>query len=80
MAQQMHGNFALDDLTYDLIAIMHEKSQALEAYERYQQDARSDQKCADMLKRIQQQDQQNVQDLQQRLAERLQKNALPRAA
>ncbi len=35
MAQQTSGNFALDHLTYDLIAIMHEKSQALEAYEKY---------------------------------------------
>lgn len=72
MAQQNQGNFALDNLTYDLIAILHEKSQALEAYEKYQKDAQGDQKCADLFQRIHQQDTQNIQKLQQALAQRLQ--------
>jgi hypothetical protein len=74
MAQTNQSTFALDNLTYDLIAILHEKSQALEAYQKYHQDAQGDQKCGDLLKKIHQQDRQDIIELQQCLAERLQKS------
>ncbi len=80
MAQQTHGPFALDNLTYDLIAIMHEKSQAMEAYDKYHRDAQGEQKCAELINRIHQQDQRNVQELQQCLHERLQKTTQQKAA
>jgi hypothetical protein len=32
-------DFPLDNLVYDLISVIHEKSQALEAYEACEQDA-----------------------------------------
>ncbi len=34
--------FPLNDVAYDIIAIMHKKSQALAAYEKYMQDVQSD--------------------------------------
>ncbi len=37
------GNFPLDNLTFDLITIIYEKSKGLEAYERYVRDAQGDQ-------------------------------------
>ncbi len=61
MATQQQGK--LDNLTYDLIAIIHEKSHGLEAYDKYLQDAQGNQQVADVLQQIRQQDEQAVQQL-----------------
>lgn len=68
---QTQKSFALDDLTYDLITILHEKSKGLEAFERYLSDSQGDNEVRDCFQDLQRQDQENVQKLQQLLARRL---------
>jgi hypothetical protein len=55
--------FAIDNLTYDLVTVIHEKSKGLEAFSKYLQDAQGNQKCSQLFQQIQQQDQQAVQQL-----------------
>ncbi len=59
------GGFPLDNLTYDLVTILYEKSKALEACQKYERDAQGNQQVSQML----QQDQQHVQQLQQFLGQ-----------
>ena len=61
------GNFPLDNLCYDLITIIHEKSKALEAYDKYLRDAQNDNELRQLLEQVRQQDTQQVQQLQRHL-------------
>ena len=61
------GNFPLDNLCYDLITIIHQKSKALEAYDKYMSDAQNDNELGQLLEQIRQQDRQQVQQLKQHL-------------
>lgn len=61
------GNFPLDNLTYDLVTILYEKSKGLEAYDKYMRDAQNDPQCSQLLQQLRQQDEQAVQQLQQHL-------------
>jgi hypothetical protein len=65
------GNFPLDNVTYDLVTILYEKSKGLEAYDKYMQDAQGDQQLAQLLQQIRQQDEQAIQQLQQHLMQRM---------
>lgn len=65
------GNFPLDNLTYDLVTILYEKSKGLEAYDKYMRDAQSNQQVSQLLQQLRQQDEQAVQHLQQHLAQLL---------
>lgn len=65
------GNFPLDNLTYDLITILYEKSKGLEAYDKYQRDAQGNQEISNLLQQIRRQDEQHVQQLQQHLGQLL---------
>jgi hypothetical protein len=71
MALHEHGrvhHFPVEDLTYDVLTILHEKSRALEAYDKYLEDARSDAEVADLLREIRDEDEINVERLQHHLA------------
>ena len=61
------GQIPLDDICYDLITVIHEKSKALEAYDKYLSDAQNDNEVRQLLEQIRQQDQQQVQQLSQHL-------------
>jgi len=61
------GNFPLDNLTYDLVTILYEKSKALEAYDKYMRDAQNNQQVSQLLQQIRQQDEQHVRQIQQHL-------------
>ena len=50
------GNFPLDDLTYDMITLLYEKSKGLQAYDKYLQDAQSSPPCMQLLQQLRQQD------------------------
>jgi len=63
--------YPLDNLTYDLLTIIQEKSQALEAYDKYQHDAGSDETIGQLFQQIRQQDEQAIGQLVQHLARRL---------
>jgi len=60
-------NYPLDNLTFDLITIIYEKSKALEAYEKYLVDARGDQTMTDLLDKMRRQDEDCVVEIQQHL-------------
>jgi len=61
------GGFPLDNMTYDLITIIYEKSKGLEAYDKYMSDAQGNQELSNLLQQMRQQDMQSVQQLQQQL-------------
>ena len=77
-ASNQGGNFPLSDLCYDLITVIHEKSKALEAYDKYMRDAQNDNEVRQLLEQIRQQDTEQVQQLQQHLGRLLgQQSASP---
>jgi bacterioferritin (cytochrome b1) len=61
------GGKPLSDLAYDVIAILHEKSQALEAYDDYLEDAEENDEVRELLEEIREQDEENVRRLEQLL-------------
>lgn len=65
------GNFQLDNLTYDLITVLHEKSKGLEAFDEYLRDAQGDNETRQCFEELRRQDQENIQRLQQLLSRRL---------
>lgn len=65
------GNYPLDNLTFDLVTLTYEKSKGLEAYDKYLQDAQSNQEVRQLLERMRQQDEQCVHELRQCLSQML---------
>jgi len=65
------GEGMIDNLTYDIITVLHKKSKALEAYEKYLQDAQGREEVRDILEEIRDQDQEHVQRLTECLRELL---------
>ncbi|MCU1283724.1 MAG: hypothetical protein JWO13_74 [Acidobacteriales bacterium] len=65
------GEGMIDNLTYDIITVLHKKSKALEAYDKYLQDAQGREEVRDILEEIRDQDQEHVQRLTQCLRELL---------
>ena len=65
------GTFAIPNICYDLITLIHEKSKGLEAYDKYQRDAQGNQQVSQLLQQMRQQDEQHVRQLQQFLAQQL---------
>jgi hypothetical protein len=61
------SGFPLDNLTYDLITMIYEKSKGLEAFDKYMRDAQGNQGVTSLLKQMRQQDEQCIQQLQQHL-------------
>lgn len=68
---QNQGKFALDNLTYDIITVLHEKSKGLEAFDRYIQDLQGDQELQRIFEQMRQSDQQFIRQLEQHLHRRL---------
>jgi hypothetical protein len=68
---QNQGKFALDNLTYDIITVLHEKSKGLEAFDRYMQDVKGEQDLQQVFEQMRQSDQNFIQQLQQHLQRRL---------
>jgi hypothetical protein len=64
---QGRGSFPLDNLTYDLVTILYEKSKGLEAYDKYLNDANNDPQTRELFEQMRQQDEQFVQQLHERL-------------
>jgi hypothetical protein len=59
------GQFPIDNVTYDLITLIHEKSKGLEAFDKYVQDAQGNSELSQLLQQIRQQDTESVQRLVQ---------------
>lgn len=63
----------IDDLTYDVIAVLHSKAQALKAYEQFIGDARAeeDDDLVELFIQMRNDDEENVLELKEVLARRL---------
>ena len=62
---------ALDDLTYDVITVLKNKAEALEAYETYLRDAEQDEELLTLFRRMRRDDEEHVRVLKEALARRL---------
>lgn len=65
------GRFPIDNLTFDLVTVLYEKSKALEAYDKYLQDAQGHQEARQLFEQLRQMDEQCVEQVQHHLTERL---------
>lgn len=65
--QQNGGGKPLDNLTYDLVTLIYEKSKGLEAYDKYAQDAQDNQAVSSLLQELREQDTQAVTRLKEEL-------------
>ena len=56
---------AINNLEYDLVTVLHNKSEAIQAYDKYIQDAQSQnsQPCVQLFQKLQQQDVQTAQNI-----------------
>ncbi len=61
----------LDDLTYDVVALLHHKSKALAAYDKYLADADDDDELRELFGSMRRLDEEQVLQLKEVLAQRL---------
>ncbi len=64
----------ISNLEYDLLTVLQNKSEALQAYDKYIQDAQSigSQPCVELFQKLQQADSQQAQEIRQHLQEVMQ--------
>jgi hypothetical protein len=69
---------AINNLEYDLVTVLHNKSEAIQAYDKYIQDAQSQnsQPCVELFQKLQQQDVQTAQEIRQHLQQVMQHGAM----
>lgn len=77
--RQGSGRYPIDDLTYNIITVIHEKSKGLEAFDRYLEDARGDE-VEDLLQEIREQDERAIEELQDHLSRLLNEGGRGRRA
>ncbi len=65
--QRSSAHYPLDDLTYDVIAMLHHKSKGLEAFEQYLSDAQGNDEVRETIEKIRSQDEECIRELQQHL-------------
>jgi hypothetical protein len=65
----------LDDVTYDLITVIHEKAKGLEAFDQYLEDAAQEDELVELLEAIRAQDEQAIEDLRTHLVRLLQETS-----
>ena len=58
----------IDDLLYDVITILHEKSKGLDAYDKYEKDVQGNSEVKQLFDEIRRQDEEAVQKLRDCLA------------
>lgn len=69
---------AISDLEYDLLTVLQNKAEAVQMYDTYIQDAQqaNSQPCMELLRKMQQADKDQVQELRQHLQEVMQKGSM----
>jgi hypothetical protein len=65
----------LDDLAFDVVAVLHEKAQALEAYAKYLEDAQGDEEIRDLFEEMRRTDREHVIALKEALGRLLEEEA-----
>jgi hypothetical protein len=69
--QQKQGEgFPLDNLSYDLVTLLYEKSKALEAFDKYIQDAQNDEQALQLFEQMRQADEQFIGQLRDQVGQR----------
>ena len=79
MTMTSSGNSqAISNLEDDLLTVLHNKAEALQAYERYIEDAQStgSQPCVELFQKLQEQEMQQAQEVRQHLQEVMQKGKM----
>ncbi len=68
----------ISNLEYDLLTVLQNKAEALQAYDKYIQDAQQigSQPCVELFQKLQQQDVQQAQEVRQHLQEVMQKGKM----
>ena len=69
---------SITNLEYDLLTVLHNKAEAIQAYDSYIQDAEQtgSQPCAELFQKLKQSDMQQAQELRQHLQEVMQKGKM----
>jgi rubrerythrin len=69
---------AISDLEYDLLTVLQNKAEAVQMYDRYIQDAQNadSQPCAELLRKLQQEDKEQAQEVRRHLQEVMQKGKM----
>ena len=65
------GKYPLNNLNYDLVCLIYEKSKGLEALDRYLYDAQGEPELVKLFHRIRHQEGELIAELQRHLAERI---------
>lgn len=65
--ENQSNDFPLDDLAFDVVTILYEKSKGMEAYQKYLKDAQGNQDVARVIQQIMDQDRQSISQLKQLL-------------
>ncbi|MBD2185729.1 MULTISPECIES: hypothetical protein [Aerosakkonema] len=68
----------ISNLEYDLLTVLHNKAEAIQAYDSYIQDAEQtgSQPCAELFQKLKQSEMQQVQEVRQHLQEVMQKGKM----
>jgi hypothetical protein len=69
---------AISNLEYDLLTVLQSKSEGVQVYNKYIEDAQAtdSQPCVELFQKLQQQDMQQVQEIRQHLQEVMQKGKM----
>ena len=68
----------LDNLTYDVVTLIHEKAKGLEAFDKYIEDAREDDELTEVLERTRDSDRECIQELKEHLSRLLEQSGTSR--
>lgn len=73
-----NGTKVIGDLEYDLLTVLKNKSEAVQLYDTYLQDAQSanSQPCVELLQKLQQADREHAQEVRRHLQEVMQKGKM----
>jgi hypothetical protein len=65
--QGTQGGGKIDNVLYDIVTVLHEKSKGLEAYEKYEQDLQDHEEIREIFSEIRSNDEEAVQRLRESL-------------
>jgi rubrerythrin len=73
-----NGKKAINDLEFDLLAVLKNKAEAVQIYDTYIQDAQQadSQPCVKLLQKLQKEDTKHVEELRQHLQQVMQKGKM----
>ncbi|WP_333207838.1 hypothetical protein [Microcoleus sp. S36b_A2] len=73
-----NGSTVISNLEYDLLTVLHNKSEALKAYDTYMKDAQEtgSQPCAELFQKLQQADMEHAQEIRQHLQQVMQQGKM----